>query len=111
MCEAWAEQSRDLKVQRVASWLDVRYPGWADKIDLAKFHISVGTRCVGGYLFPEIAHGWHRLQLEFTEDEGVFPAGVLAGPQYNDCWRAEITARLTSEPVKAPSKEPVLARI
>ena len=46
-------------VERGALLLDDNMPGWADKIDLDRLNIAVGSLCILGQLFsPEVEEDW-----------------------------------------------------
>lgn len=78
----------EILIEQAAAWLDVRYPGWAEKIDTDHFHMSNEACCIGGQLGVD----WHDLRSGFENDTGAWGAGVFAG--YTAMWLEQIEQRV-----------------
>ncbi len=87
--------------ERAAAWLDVRYPGWHEKIDLDTLDLNDCELCVGGQMFPGEEGAWMRLVQECHSDgvERVY----FSGRQQTKFFIEQIEKR------RAPVREKVLA--
>ncbi len=47
------KNGRIKRVRRGAKWLDARYPGWYQKIDMTRFEMDNPNTCVCGQVVPE----------------------------------------------------------
>jgi hypothetical protein len=86
----------DKLIIRAASWLDAQYPGWAEKIDLANFHMGDASRCVGWYVLGT-REGWTGLGGQFdavltAEEKDSYPGDSIFAER-TDLWTALIEAR------------------
>ena len=93
--QAWAGDSPENgEVGDAAVWLDLNYPGWADKINLAEFDMGGSHICIGHYLRVD----WYNdLCLPWTAASGRHyehhESQVFAS--FTNLWRLEIQARKT----------------
>lgn len=86
--EAWSEMK--LLIEQAAAWLDVRYPRWAEKIDIDDFSMHDMNRCIGSYLGVDWGND---LRDGFHTDTGLSGIGVFAG--FTDDWLEEIDQRVS----------------
>jgi len=95
----------DRPVAEAARWLDVREPGWAERIDLKTLDIRFPSLCIGAQLkgtygraFDEWGLAESPLWLAFEELWAEYPAVTNA-------WRAEVLARRGNKPSKVESRQ------
>ena len=86
-----------------AAWLDIRYPGWADLIDLDRFSIYEAENCIGWFLTGRRT-GWMRLRREYALDGG---RAESAFSSFQDNWCRRILERRTTQ-VEEQERELVL---
>lgn len=70
-----------------AAWLDVRYPGWAEKIDTELLDMSSSDRCIAG----QMGIHWEILTGEFDRDTDNFDSQVFA--TYESEWIEQVEKR------------------
>lgn len=89
-------------VARGAAWLDVKHPGWFEKIDVGKLDLEYCTTCVLGQLYKN----FNAIQayLDATEPELKMNRNGFSLPSkawstknwsaLSECWREAIAQRL-----------------
>lgn len=78
------------RIPYAAKWLDENYPGWAEKIDRARFNMSDPNACIGPYLDID----WLKLSKKFEDDTHIDRIGVFASCTHE--WLAEIEKRVNA---------------
>lgn len=90
-----------------AAFLDERFPGWAEQIDLERLDLEAGCDCVLGQLYCDLpgtrngfAKGVAWLNIDFNEDgPDLIDLGFISGddyqyPELTAAWKPEIEKRL-----------------
>jgi hypothetical protein len=78
-----------LRVSQAAIWLDERYPGWAETIDVSDFDMSETCLCIAGYLGVD----WSLdLKARYEKETGASGTGLFAS--FDDIWLEEIERRI-----------------
>lgn len=101
---AWNSDWEANRTRQGAAWLDVRYPGWAAKIDLDTFNIHLPCKCIGG----QNGVDWDGdLSRGFREDTGISSSGLFSGMQDEWVERIRERQRPALPAPAAPSRETV----